>query len=185
MADPSFNSISQLLLFFKYPTLCQAHSFTIKNHLNFRYTCIIFSKTMQSEIPRPAYDEELGKTLATLNFPVTITPELIPAIRSRATPSGDEITSGHPVSHDERIIQGPHDDITLSIFRSTTSTSSSQTHPGILWIHGGGFFSGNRFGGIPNLLSFVEDLDAVCISVEYHLAPEYPDRHQSTIATQP
>jgi acetyl esterase/lipase len=42
-------------------------------------------------------------------------------------------------------------------------------------MHGGGFFSGNRLGGIPNLLEFVEDLDAVVISVEYRLAPENPD----------
>ena len=130
---------------------------------------------MGSEIPRPSYDEELGKTLATLNSPVVITPELIPTIRTKATLSVEGILSGHPVSHEERSIKGRGTEITLSIFHSTTSTSTSQSRPGILWMHGGGFFSGNRFGGIPNLLRFVEDLDAIVISVEYRLAPENPD----------
>jgi len=130
---------------------------------------------MALEKPRPPYDEELGKTLVTLKFPVTITPDLISVIRARATPSLDAIISGQPVTHEERTIKGPGGDITISIFRSTASTSSQQAHPGILWMHGGGFFSGDRFGGIPNLLGFVTNLDAVCISVEYRLAPENPD----------
>lgn len=130
---------------------------------------------MQSEIPCPPYDEELGRTLTSLNLPVIITPESIPAIRARASLDVKGILSGHLVSHEERAIQTPGGEITLSIFRSTTSTSTSQSRPGILWMHGGGFFSGNRFGGISNLLGFVEDLDAVVISVEYRLAPENPD----------
>jgi acetyl esterase/lipase len=130
---------------------------------------------MKPEIPRPPYDEELNKTLAALTLPVNMTAESIPVIRSKPVPSIDEIISGHQVSHEERAIEGPGGDITISIFRSTTSTSFSKTRPGILWMHGGGFFSGNRFGGIPNLLGFVEDLDAVVVSVEYRLAPEHPD----------
>jgi acetyl esterase/lipase len=128
---------------------------------------------MQPTLPRPPYDEELGKTLANLKFPVTITPDLIPATRARSTPGGDEIISGQPISHEERSINGPNGKITVSIFHSTNS--KNQTSPGILWYHGGGFFSGSRFGGVPNLLPFVKELDAVIIAVEYRLAPEYPD----------
>jgi acetyl esterase/lipase len=128
---------------------------------------------MESNIPRPPYDDELNKTLTSLKFPIIITPELIPAIRARATPGADEIVADQPISHEERLIKGPGGDITISIFRSKTSTSSQR--PAIIWFHGGGFFSGNRFGGVQNLLTFVKDLDAVVISVEYRLAPEYPD----------
>jgi acetyl esterase/lipase len=128
---------------------------------------------MQSALPRPPYDLELAKTLTGLKFPVTITPDLIPEIRARPTPGGDEIISGQPISHEERSINGPNGNIQISIFVSTNS--KSQTHPGILWYHGGGFFSGSRFGGVPNLLPFVKELDAVIIAVEYRLAPEYPD----------
>jgi acetyl esterase/lipase len=127
---------------------------------------------MQSTPPRPPYDEELNRTLAGLKFPVTITPDLIPAIRARPTPNGDEIISGQPISHEERSIRGPNGNFTISIFRSITS--KSQTRPGILWYHGGGFFSGGRFGGVPNLLPFVKELDVVIIVVEYRLVLEYP-----------
>jgi acetyl esterase/lipase len=128
---------------------------------------------MQSNLPRPPYDEELNKTLIGLKFPVTITPDLIPGIRARPTPGVDEIISGQPISHEVRSIKAPNGNITISIFRSTNS--NSQTRPGILWYHGGGFFSGSRFGGVPNLLPFVKELDAVVIAVEYRLAPEHPD----------
>jgi acetyl esterase/lipase len=42
-------------------------------------------------------------------------------------------------------------------------------------MHGGGFFSGSRFGSIQNQLDLVTTLDAVCISVEYRLGPEHLD----------
>jgi acetyl esterase/lipase len=128
---------------------------------------------MQSTLPRPPYDDELVKTLTSLKFPATITPDLIPAIRARPTPGGNEIISGQPISHEQRSINVPNGNITISIFRSTNS--QSQTRPAILWYHGGGFFSGSRFGGVPNLVPFVKELDAVIIAVEYRLAPEHPD----------
>jgi acetyl esterase/lipase len=35
--------------------------------------------------------------------------------------------------------------------------------------------AGDRFTGIETLLDWVERFDAVCVSVEYRLAPEFPD----------
>lgn len=78
---------------------------------------------MESNIPRPPYDDELNKTLTSLKFPVIITPELIPALRAGATPGADEIVAGQPVAHEERSIKGPGRDITVSIFRSRTTNS--------------------------------------------------------------
>jgi acetyl esterase/lipase len=125
---------------------------------------------MQSTLPRPPYNDELAKTLNSLKFPATITPDLIPAIRARPTPGGNEIIFGQPISHEERSIKVPNGNITISIFRSTNS--QSQTRPAILWYHGGGFFSGSRFGGVPNLVPFVKELDAVIIAVEYRLVED-------------
>jgi acetyl esterase/lipase len=131
---------------------------------------------MQSNLPRPPYDQELNKTLTGLKFPATITPNLIPAIRARPSPSYNEIISNQPISHLERLIPGPDGNtIIISVFRSTTTKSQTKICPGIIWYHGGGFFSGSRFGGVPNLLPIIQDLDAVVIAIEYRLAPEHPN----------
>lgn len=34
---------------------------------------------------------------------------------------------------------------------------------------------GNRFAGVPEMLGYLQDFDAVCVSVEYRLAPEHQD----------
>ncbi|KAE9371016.1 alpha/beta-hydrolase [Stipitochalara longipes BDJ] len=128
---------------------------------------------MESNIPRPPYDAELNKVLTSLNFPPIIAPEHIPAVRARPTPGPDEFLLGLPITHEDLLIKGPGGDIPISIFRSNTSISTP--HPAILWFHGGGFFSGSRFGGIPNLLKFVEELNAIIVTVEYRLGPEHPD----------
>jgi acetyl esterase/lipase len=130
---------------------------------------------MQSTLPRPPYDPQLGEVLSNINFPITITPDLIPVIRARPVPAIEDTIFGQPISHQERSIKGPGGDIIISIFRSTASKSFNQSHPGILWMHGGGMFSGSRFGSIQNLLDLVKSLDMVCVSIEYRLAPEHPD----------
>jgi acetyl esterase/lipase len=121
----------------------------------------------------PSLRRRAKQNITSLKFPIIITPELIPALRARATPGADEIVAGQPVAHEERSIKGPGRDITVSIFQSRTTNSIQRS--AIIWFHGGGFFSGSRFGGVPNLLIFVKELDAVIISVEYRLAPEHPD----------
>lgn len=136
---------------------------------------IISHQTMQSSLPRPPYDPELGEVLSRLDFPTTITPDLIPVIRAKPIPAIEDTLSGQPIFHEERSVKGPGGDIIVSIFRSTASISSNQSHPGILWMHGGGMFSGSRFGSIQSLLDLVKSLDMVCVSVEYRLAPEHPD----------
>ena len=128
---------------------------------------------MESNIPRPPYDEELAKVLATLTFPAVITPDLIPTIRKAAPPDPEKFLVGQPVTHEERTIEGPGGSVPISIFKSESSNSTHR--PAILWFHGGGFFAGSRFTGIPQLLGFIKELDAVIITVDYRLAPEHPD----------
>ena len=128
---------------------------------------------MASNIPRPPYDPELNKILTSLSFPPIITPEHIPAVRARPTAGPEQFLVGLPIAHENLFINGPGGDIPISVFRSSTSASTKR--PTILWFHGGGFFAGSRFGGILNLLKFVQELDAVIITVEYRLGPEHPD----------
>jgi acetyl esterase/lipase len=126
-----------------------------------------------SNIPTLPFDPELGKVLASLDFPAVVTPDLIPALRARVPPGPDKFLVDQPVTHEERTIEGPGGAVPITIFRSDTSTSSHR--PAIIWFHGGGFVSGSRFTGIPQLLALIREVDAVIITVEYRLAPEHPD----------
>lgn len=44
----------------------------------------------------------------------------------------------------------------------------------ILYIHGGGFVSGNADMSDPNNRAYAVDMDCVVVSVDYRLAPEAP-----------
>jgi acetyl esterase/lipase len=60
----------------------------------------------------------------------------------------------------------------VSIFARRTHTAPG---PGIYHTHGGGMIIGDRFTGIDVMLDWVDRFDAVCVSVEYRLAPEFTD----------
>lgn len=126
-----------------------------------------------SSSSKPPYAQELHDALA--NFPTPIiTQETLPVIRlATASLFTAELTlSGRTILHEERTIPGPHGDIVLSILRPATANENPQ--PGIYYIHGGGLIMGNRFLGLSIMADMVEDLDVVCVSVEYRLAPEFP-----------
>jgi acetyl esterase/lipase len=81
-------------------------------------------------------------------------------------PAIAKVIGNQPLSHEERPIDDPGglNSINISIFRSTTSPKSTKgpmQHPGLFWIHGGGFFSGRRFAIMQLQLDIVKELDAV------------------------
>jgi acetyl esterase/lipase len=125
---------------------------------------------------RPPYDAELAAALAVIseNFPPTITPEMIPAMRAApVTALLTDLLDGRKISHREVTIPGHQgDDIILSVFAREDHDAAG---PGIYHTHGGGMIMGDRFTGIEVPLEWVERFDAVCVSVEYRLAPEFPD----------
>lgn len=112
---------------------------------------------------------------------------------------------GGDIEHEERTIPGPDGNtLLLSIFRrradpptsgnenssDTTAAGATQQQdkrsssksdgrrlrPCIYDIHGGGMVVGNRFSTVSGFaLAAVRRLDAVCVSVEYRLAPAHPD----------
>jgi hypothetical protein len=57
---------------------------------------------MDSTLPRPPYDNELGGILAGLKIPGTITPDLIPVIRKIPIPTIADVIGDQPISHEER-----------------------------------------------------------------------------------
>lgn len=70
-------------------------------------------------------------------------------------------------------IAGPEGapDVTVRLYRPP---SESGTHPGLIYIHGGGFCVGNIESEHVGAASLCADVDAVVASVEYRLAPEDP-----------
>lgn len=75
--------------------------------------------------------------------------------------------------HKEVAIPGPGGDLVLSIFQKRSPPL--QATAAIYHIHGGGMIIGNRFAGVTEILGYIQDFDAVLVSVEYRLAPENPD----------
>lgn len=133
---------------------------------------------MQSRIARPPYDPELDTALSTLKVPPNITPELVPLLRARDLPIAEPLLADQPdIAHQECTIPGSAGDIILSVFtaKSRPSFHSLKGQPGIMFIHGGGFVSGNRFSSVINWFEYIKLVDAVLISVDYRLAPEFPD----------
>jgi acetyl esterase/lipase len=125
---------------------------------------------------RPPFDPELQAVLAVLGdqLPSSLTPEMIPLMRQgTVTPPIEEVLEGHDVTHREITIPGYEAaEIVVSVFARADHTTAG---PGIFHTHGGGMIIGDRFTGIGVMVDWVERFDAVCVSVEYRLAPEFPD----------
>ena len=126
---------------------------------------------------RPPFDPELAAVLEVLReqLPPTITPEMIPAMREgNVTPPVEEILAARlEITHREQTVPGYEGaDLTVSIFARRDHTGAG---PGFFHTHGGGMIIGDRFTGIDVMLDWVERFDGVCVSIEYRLAPEFPD----------
>jgi acetyl esterase/lipase len=132
---------------------------------------------MPSTIPRPPYDSEIASALAAMNFTPTLTLDKIDFVREKSASTSHQVLAGRAVLHEQRTIAGPGSDIILSIIRSSVATEppSGKRHPGILYTHGGSMIAGNRFMSIGAVLDWVEEHNAVCITVEYRLPPQHPD----------
>jgi acetyl esterase/lipase len=125
---------------------------------------------------RPPYDAELEAALAVLGdqLPSTITPDMIAAMRGvPVTAPIEELLKGRNISHREVTVPGYQGyEMAMSVFAREGRAGSG---PGIYHTHGGGMIIGDRFTGTETMLDWVERFDAVCVSVEYRLAPEFPD----------
>ncbi len=122
---------------------------------------------------RPPFDPEIEDALVALTelIPATLTADMIPGLR--AATDVDALVDGRAVSHRALTVAGYcGDPITVSVFARTDHQGLG---PGIYHLHGGGMVIGDRFVGMPAVLDWVEEFDAVCVTVEYRLAPEFPD----------
>ncbi|KAI9743505.1 MAG: hypothetical protein M1818_002818 [Claussenomyces sp. TS43310] len=131
---------------------------------------------------RPSLDagSNLPATTPRDDFP----PDVITSLRAAlASPEGVSWLIGdRPVKHATYrapSLDGSSHEIVLSVFRPRSSSSRARgrnrpRRPCIYWIHGGDMISGDRHCDVAPALDVLVDCDAVCVSVEYRLAPEHP-----------
>jgi acetyl esterase/lipase len=126
--------------------------------------------------PQPRYDPELRDAIARIGAEKfrPVTPQSLEASRQVAfTRPVEEVLAGTDLTHRELVITAPDSEpVTLSVFSRMDHTAPG---PGVYWTHGGGMTKGDRFLGIERPLDWVRGFDIVCVSVEYRLAPEFPD----------
>lgn len=128
---------------------------------------------MHDKPVRPPFDPEIEEALVALTqvIPATITPEMIDALRSPT--NVEDLLGGRAITHRQLTIGGYQgEEITVSVL---ARADHSEPGPGIYHAHAGGMIIGDRFVGMAEVLNWVEEFDAVCVTVEYRLAPEFPD----------
>ncbi|OKL55286.1 hypothetical protein UA08_09437 [Talaromyces atroroseus] len=123
---------------------------------------------------RPALE-----TIRQQQYKVT-TREQLARVRERTTESNaksilDAYHARYPGSHLERVewsFERQGHIIGLTIFRPPDDGTAGG-RPCVYYIHGGGFIFGNRWSGIATIIHLIHDHNAICVTVEYRLAPEW------------
>ncbi|NMO01771.1 alpha/beta hydrolase [Gordonia sp. TBRC 11910] len=131
---------------------------------------------MIDSIPRPPIEPELAALLAANPemFPTTITPDMIPALKVTTPPEKTEALLEQFDAESRDVVIDGHDGhpIVVSIIGAKGRTG---TGPGFYHTHGGGMFAGDRFAGIDQFVEWAVRYNGVLVTVDYRLAPEFPD----------
>lgn len=131
---------------------------------------------MTDTIARPPFDPEVEAALTLLGGIPSFTPEMIPTLRETPLlpgPSEREILADRGFTTTDVTIPGHDGDpIIVSVISKEGRTG---TGPGFFHTHGGGMILGDRWGGTSMFLDWAERFNGVIVTVEYRLAPEFPD----------
>jgi acetyl esterase/lipase len=129
-----------------------------------------------AQIPKPPYDAELIAVFEQLGAPHTFSLEMLPAVQQglTAASTAETVIAATSYAHEEITIPGPGGDIILSVFRPKGGASPKGGRPAIYFVHGGGMVLGDRFTGVVAGVKWASSCGAICISVEYRLAPQHP-----------
>jgi acetyl esterase/lipase len=120
------------------------------------------------------FDAELAAVLPALAgfVPVKTSLDQLGHFRSLSSPNRDNLIGDLPVDCvDHRIPGYQGDTIVVSVI---SRKDHQRPGPGICFLHGGGMVMGNRFAGAAPVVQWAMRHDAVCVAVEYRLAPEHP-----------
>ncbi|WP_136029633.1 alpha/beta hydrolase [Microbacterium sp. PF5] len=133
---------------------------------------------MTDTLARPPFDPELEAALALVGdqLPPTLTADMIPLLRESPVSGEDEIFSVLSERgftwRDVSITSHDDGEIVVSVIEKQGRTG---TGPGFFHTHGGGMIIGNRWLGVVGFLDWAERYNGVIVTVEYRLAPEFPD----------
>jgi len=126
----------------------------------------------------PPFDPELAAALAVVadHVPATITLEWARQMRGQGVGmmlTDEQLSRDGYFAVEERAVPGPpgDPDISLLICRPVDVPGP---RPVIYHVHGGGMIIGDNRTGVTAALDWAQELEAVVVSVEYRLAPEYP-----------
>lgn len=126
----------------------------------------------------PPVAAELAEVLAGIEAQggSTITPGSIDQIRAMTAagrPSLEEIGGDGVLAEEVQVLgQGVGTSMTVLVLRPQGPVGAGR--PGILHLHGGGFFFGDQRATLGSAATWVGDLGAVVVSPDYRLAPEHP-----------
>jgi acetyl esterase/lipase len=124
--------------------------------------------------PRPSpFDQELAAVLPALAglVPLQMSIEQLGHFRALSSPKREDLLGDMPVNCVDRVVPGYQgEEIVVSVI---SRKGDRRQGPGIYHIHGGGMVMGNRFAGAAPIVPWAMRHDAVCVTVEYRLAPEH------------
>lgn len=126
--------------------------------------------------PRPAFDPELRAGLAVVGgvFPPTVTLDLLDFMRiSYASPPLEDALAGRSITCTDFELEA-FDGATL-LASVLANPSAAGPRPGMVYVHSGGMMFGDRFSGMDQVFDWVEQLGVIVVTMEYRLAPEFPD----------
>lgn len=132
---------------------------------------------MTATVNHPPFDPELAAVLAAVGdlMPSTLTADMIPMLRQASPvslPVDEMLADAGVVRRDVTIAGYEGAEISVSVLARAGKTG---TGPGVFHTHGGGMVMGDRFVGLGQFLPWIVELDATVVTVEYRLAPEFPD----------
>ena len=105
---------------------------------------------------------------------VPLHPEGITELREQfRSPGAEALTDGREVDLQESSVLSR--DGTSLLATTLTKKGSTRPRAALFHIHSGGMIAGDRLIGMDLMADWVEAENLVCMSVDYRLAPEYPD----------